>query len=145
MHLFHTCRSLQECPVFYEPTRDIGQTVSRNESLFCYQLVLAPENLITFAHLSVSSAMRFPYSMGERASTIAPRSAKRVFNLRSARPALISLFSLLMISVGVPFGAPMPPHALVSNPGMKSATVGVSGRLSRRVAAVTANGRSLQP
>ena len=127
------------------PQQTLDRQRSRNESLFCYQLALAPENLITFAHLSVSSAMRFPYSMGERASTIAPRSAKRVFNLRSARPALISLFSLLMISVGVPFGTPMPPHALVSNPGMKSATVGVSGRLSRRVAAVTANGRSLQP
>ena len=56
---------------------------SRNASLFCYQLALAPENLITFAHLSDSSAMRSPYSMGERASTIAPRSAKRVFNLNA--------------------------------------------------------------
>src|SRR6516164_10512647 len=36
---------------------------------------------MTFAHFSVSSAMRFPYSAGERASTVPPRSAKRAFIL----------------------------------------------------------------
>jgi len=36
---------------------------------------------MTFPHFSVSSAMRFPYSAGERASTVPPRSAKRAFIL----------------------------------------------------------------
>ena len=47
-------------------------------------------------------------SAGEPASTVPPRSASRALILGSARPALISLLSLSMISVGVFFGAPTP-------------------------------------
>src|SRR5262249_36998460 len=62
---------------------------------------LAPANLITLAHFSVSSAINIPKSAGERTNTVAPRSANRAFRLGSARPALISLFNLLTISAGV--------------------------------------------
>src|SRR5437016_1160563 len=61
----------------------------------------APENLTTFAHFSVSSAMSFPKSAGEPANTVAPMSTIRAFILGSAKPALISLLSLSTISVGV--------------------------------------------
>ena len=73
-----------------------------------------PANLITLPHFSVSSAMSLPKSAGEPASTVPPRSASRAFILGSARPALISLLSLSMISAGVSFGAPRPNQALAS-------------------------------
>src|SRR6516225_9570126 len=103
----------------------------------------APENLITLAHFSVSSAMRFPYSLGDSASTSPPSSAKRALIAGSARAALISRLSVSMISAGVFFGAPIPAHALVSKPGTKSPSVGTSGSPCQRVVAVTAKGRSL--
>src|SRR5262249_10330897 len=65
--------------------------------------------LITLLHFSVSSAISFPNSAGESASTAPPRSARRALILGSARRALISLLSLLMISAGVFLGAPTPP------------------------------------
>ena len=64
------------------------------------------------------------------------------FVLGLARIALISLFSLSMISVGVPCGALTPYQALAS-PGTKSATVRKSGNTSDHCAVVTANGRNL--
>src|SRR6516162_5545299 len=79
-----------------------------------HQSALAPENLITLAHFSVSSAMNLPKSEDEPGNTAAPRSANRAFNLGSARPALISLLSLSTISAGVSLGAPMPCSALAS-------------------------------
>src|SRR5262249_36976736 len=69
---------------------------------------------ITLPHFSVSSAMNLPKSAGEPGSTVPPRSARRTFSLGSARPALISLLSLLTISAGVAFGAPMPAQTLAS-------------------------------
>src|SRR5262249_43101402 len=87
----------------------------------------APENLITLAHFSVSAAMRFPYSLGDSASTSPPSSAKRALIVGSARAALISRLSVSMISARVFFGAPIPAHALVSKPGTKSPSVGTSG------------------
>src|ERR1700686_5536160 len=62
---------------------------------------LAPENLTTLTHFSVSSAMSLPKSVGEPARGIPPKSARRVFILGSARAALISLLILLTISSGV--------------------------------------------
>jgi hypothetical protein len=41
------------------------------------QSALAPENFITLAHFSVSSAISFPKSAGEPASAVPPRSARR--------------------------------------------------------------------
>ena len=73
-----------------------------------HQSALAPENLTTLPHFSVSSAISLPKSAGEPASTVPPRSASRAFMLRSARPALISLLSLSTISTDVFFGAPIP-------------------------------------
>src|SRR5215813_9423009 len=87
--------------------RDSGlvQRTLRNVWPLCgYQSAFAPENFMTFPHFSVSSAMRFPYSAGERASTVPLRSAKRAFILGSVRAALISLLSLSTISVGVSLG-----------------------------------------
>src|SRR6266511_398703 len=104
---------------------------------------LAPENLTTLPHFSVSSATSLPKSAGEPASSDAPRSASRAFALGSARIALISLLSLSMISADVLFGTPMPYQALDSYPGSKSATVGSSGSTSERVVLVTASPRSL--
>ena len=83
----------------------------------CYagdQSGLAPENLTTLAHFSVSSAMSFPKSAGEPASIVPPISATAALILGSARPALISLWSLSMISAGMFFGAPTPNQRLVS-------------------------------
>jgi hypothetical protein len=56
---------------------------------------------ITLPHFSVSSAMSFPKSAGEPASTVLPWSESRALNLGSASAALISLLSLRMISAGV--------------------------------------------
>ena len=72
------------------------------------QLALAPENLTTLAHFSVSLAISLPKSAGEVGNTPPPRSPSRALILESARPALISLFSLSTISAGVFFGATMP-------------------------------------
>src|SRR5262245_24381868 len=79
-----------------------------------HQSVLAPENLTTLPHFSVSSAISLPKSAGEPASTVPPRSASRAFMLGSARPALISLLSLSTISTGVFFGAPIPIQLVAS-------------------------------
>src|SRR5262249_36658100 len=69
---------------------------------------------MTLLHFSVSSTMSLPKSAGESASTSPPRSASRAFILGSARPALISLLSVSMISAGVAFGAPTPYQLLAS-------------------------------
>src|SRR5215831_13870998 len=84
--------------------RDLWNIQSGNPD----QLILAPANLITFAHFSVYSAMNVANSAGELANTVPPRSAIRAFMRGSARPALISLLSLSMISAGVFLGAPTP-------------------------------------
>jgi hypothetical protein len=70
--------------------------------------------LTTFAHFSVSSSISLLKSAGEPASAVPPNSAIRDFNRSSARPALISLLSLSMISTGVFLGAPIPNQVLAS-------------------------------
>src|SRR5262249_39200045 len=79
-----------------------------------HQSALAPVNLTTLPHFSVSSAMSLPKSAGEPASAVPPRSASRAFMLGSARAALTSLLSLSTISVGVFLGAPRPCQLLAS-------------------------------
>src|SRR5450631_1519316 len=69
---------------------------------------------ITLPHFSVSAAMSFLKSAGERTSVVEPRSAIRAFTLGSARAALISLLSLSTISAGVFLGAPIPAQPLAS-------------------------------
>src|SRR5262249_50608553 len=69
---------------------------------------LMPANLTTLRHLSVSSAMNFPKSVGEPVNTAAPRSVRRFFMLESTRAALISLLSFSTISVGVALGTTIP-------------------------------------
>src|SRR5437660_11790213 len=51
---------------------------------------LMPANLITLAHVSISSAMTLPKSAGEPTSTAVPSSVSYAFILGSAKPALIS-------------------------------------------------------
>src|SRR5262249_34124987 len=75
---------------------------------------LAPANLTTLAHFSVSSATSLPKSAGEPVMSEAPSSPNRTFGAGSARIALIVRLSLSTISGGVPLGAPTPYHALDS-------------------------------
>src|SRR3974390_2067717 len=65
-------------------------------------------NFTPLAHFSDSSAISLPKSEGEATKIDEPRVASRAFNLGSARPALISLLRMAIISAGVFFGAPMP-------------------------------------
>jgi hypothetical protein len=95
--------------------RDFAERILWNVRL--HQSALAPENLTTLPHFSVSSAISLLKSAGEPGSTVPPRSASRAFIFGSARPALISLLSFSTISVGVFLGAPKPAHALASYPG----------------------------
>src|SRR5205807_1207581 len=69
---------------------------------------LAPENLTTLAHFSVSPAMSLPKSAVDVENGVAPKSAILALIFGSASPALISLLSLSMISAGVFLGAPTP-------------------------------------
>src|SRR6476660_3583213 len=55
---------------------------------------LAPDDLTTVPHLSVSSATNFPKSAAQPGNTVVPRSARRAFILASASAMLISLFSV---------------------------------------------------
>src|SRR5262249_36061609 len=75
---------------------------------------LAPENLTTLAHFTVSAEINLAKSAVEPANTVAPISANRTSALLSARQALISWLSLSTISEGALFGAPMPYHELAS-------------------------------
>src|SRR6516162_5360143 len=95
---------------------------------------------ITLPHFWVSSAISFPKSAGEPASTVKPRADSLACIFGSARAKLVSRLSLWTISGGVLLGVPIPYQPLASKPGRKSATIGVS---SQRVAVVTANARNL--
>src|SRR5262249_25135721 len=56
-----------------------------------HQSALAPVNLTTLPHFSVSSAISLPKSAREPASTVPPRSASRVFMLGRSRQLLARL------------------------------------------------------
>src|SRR5262245_19236178 len=99
--------------------------------------------LTTLLHFSVCSARCFPNSEGEATNGLDPSSASRAFSFASARPALISLFSLSTISALVLLGAQTPYQALASYPGKNSPTVGVSGSAPERAAPVVASARNL--
>src|SRR4029077_18356691 len=64
--------------------------------------------LITLPHFSVSSAMNLARSAGAIVIGTEPSSAIRALIAGSARPALICLLSLSIISGDVFLGAPMP-------------------------------------
>src|SRR5262249_24504208 len=87
-------------------TKDYG--TSRGHSGF------APENLTTLPHLSIASATSFPKSAGEPGMTVPPSSGRRALTAASAKPAFISVLSLLIMWLGVFLGAAMPYHALAS-------------------------------
>src|SRR5262249_61992737 len=69
---------------------------------------LAPENLTTLPHFSISSVMSLPKAAGEPGITVPPKSASRALSFESAKPTLISMFSLLTNSLGVFLGAAAP-------------------------------------
>src|SRR5262249_1175221 len=75
---------------------------------------LIPADLITLAHLSVSSAIIFANAVGDKASGVAPRSESWALIWGSASTALTSRLSLSMTAIGVFRGAPKPCHALAS-------------------------------
>src|SRR5262245_46964011 len=75
---------------------------------------LMPANFTTLPHFSVSSAMSLPKSGAGHPSALPPDSTVRALILESARAALVSRFSLSMISMGVPLGAPRPNQTLAS-------------------------------
>ena len=76
-------------------------------------LPLIPANLITF-HFSVSPARSFPKAAGDIGIATAPSLTSCSLTLGLVRMALISLLSLLMISGGVPAGAPIPTQPVAS-------------------------------
>src|SRR3979490_2101410 len=78
------------------------------------QSTFAPENLTTFAHFSVSWIMNLLNSSGVPGDAVTARSAYRALMPGLASPALIASFSFSMMSDGVPFGAPIPPHVTTS-------------------------------
>src|SRR5262249_62326094 len=80
---------------------------------------LMPAALITLAHFAVSSAMSFPKSAGEPASTIPPMSASRSMILALARPALVSLLRASTIAAGRVFLAAVTHHQLRPSPRRK--------------------------
>src|SRR5215813_12340295 len=69
---------------------------------------------ITLAHFATSSAMSSPNSAGVIGIGAPPSSTRRALSLGSARPALISRFSVAMISGGVFLGALTLNHTLTS-------------------------------
>jgi hypothetical protein len=69
---------------------------------------------ITLAHFATSSAMSFSNSAGVIGIGAPPSSTRCVASLGSARPALISRFSVAMISGGVFLGALTLNHTLTS-------------------------------
>src|SRR5262245_9901145 len=104
---------------------------------------LMPENLITLAHFSVSSAVNLPNSAGVIGMGTPPSSAMRVLIVGSANAARTVGLMVATMSVGVFLGAQRAYHWLASKPGSTSATIGTSGNASEREAVVTASARSL--
>src|SRR6516165_5816032 len=93
---------------FHSALLDGRRSASRHHS----SLLFAAR--ITLPHFSISSVMSFPKSAGEPGSGVLPKLASREFIFGSAKAALTSLLSLLMISVGVFLGAPRPHTAVAS-------------------------------
>src|SRR5215468_4478668 len=84
--------TLQRSPM---PRQRLSSTdVTEYLAEFVVQSGLAPVNLTTLPHFSVSSARSLPKSAGESASGALPRSASRALILGSARAALTSVLSL---------------------------------------------------
>src|SRR5215469_5987457 len=114
--IFDTCDNLDDSVRLHRPgmmfdARDVIEYRTAPCLVYCALMFAA---LITLPHFSVSSAMSLPKSAGDWASAVAPRSVRRALMLGSARPALISLFSLSMISVDVFLGTATPFQVLAS-------------------------------
>src|SRR5262249_5352470 len=87
-----------------------GTSVLRRHNQFGF----ARENVITFAHFSVSSAMMLANSAGETAIGVPPVSARRFFRCGPANAALALALSFSTTSPSRFLGAPVPDTALAS-------------------------------
>src|SRR5262245_31553127 len=112
--IFDTCDNLADSFRLHRPglmfaTRDV--ITDRSPSSLLRLDVCCSDHL---AHFSVSSAISLPKSADDWGSAVAPSSVRRALMLGCARPALISLFSLSMISVDVFLGTATPFQVLAS-------------------------------
>src|SRR5205085_4402730 len=73
-----------------------------------YHSGLAPENLTTLAHFSVSSVINLPNSAGVVGIGPPPSSARRVLSRLSASAEFNALFSVSTMTGEMPFGATIP-------------------------------------
>src|SRR5262249_55119261 len=119
----------------------IGKIVGRHAPYST--LILASR--ITLPHFFASVSRKPASSAGESTSDSKNWGAMKVLRTSgSANRARASALTLATISVGRPAGPYRPNHDTASNPGSPlSATVGTSGRPSRRLAAPTARMRTL--
>src|SRR5207249_3240525 len=102
---------------------------------------LIPASLTTFAHLTVSEAMKRPNSSGLICAASPPSVSKRFFVSAEARITESSRCSRSMTGRGVPAGATMPHQLVASYPGTPaSEIVGTSGRAGTRAALPTPSG-----
>jgi hypothetical protein len=120
----------------------VNPLVTRKESPSCFSLSnariqsihLYARKLDHLAHLSISSqaGYRNPKEIARVLCRQIPRAIPPSYE--SARPALISMLSFVIIAGSVP----RPPTAFASKPGTKSSTVGTFGTPSHCGAVVTA-------
>src|SRR5262245_18835338 len=108
--IFDTCDNLDDSIRLHRP----GMMFAARDVMVLVYCALMFAALITLPHFSVSSAMSLPKSADDWASAVAPRSVRRAVMLGSARPALISPFSVSMISVDVFLGTATPFQVLAS-------------------------------
>jgi hypothetical protein len=87
---------------------------------------------MTLPHFSISVATSWLNMLGAPGRTAPSSSASRALIVESARAAFTARLSLSVTSGGVFLGAPIPYHALASNPATDSLTVGVPGSDSAR-------------
>src|ERR1700688_1009137 len=97
-----------------EAGHEMQKSTAGKSHVHFHQFALAPENLTTLAHFTVSSATNLANAPGEPGSTMPPRAVTLAFIAGSASAALTSALSLLTIAAGVSLGAPMPIHWLAS-------------------------------
>src|SRR5262249_41195986 len=113
-------RDDMECALLFQ--LDIGRFAGRRDrrTSRLSQSALIPANLTTFAHFSVSRAMRSAKSAGEPGSSTAPSSTSFAVNSESASPTCTWRLIVSMTAVGVLLGAPRPCQALTSKLGKNS-------------------------
>ena len=105
-------------------------------------MTLIPAALITGPHISVSDLSCAASSAGVEPMAMTPTCSSLLLIAGSRRIAIVSACSFLTISAGVLTGTRNAYHDETSKPGTKSATVGNSGAVGKRLAVVTASPRN---